>query len=160
MTGKKVRKPTAAKLRAFLKAVDAKIAESGRMVMMVGSDEERGIPSFAYTIGLSGRALPELIVFGLGPVGVSVLNDLAERLLDGEALPRNQRMNDVFKGVDAVLQEVPAGVAQHFLRVAFDKYGSGVQTLQLIWPDAAGKLPWEEGHDMSLRKSQPLLAAQ
>jgi hypothetical protein len=69
-------------------------------------------------------------------------------------------LSDVFKDFDAVLQGVPKSLASEFLRVAFHKYGDKVQCLQLVWPDASGRMPWEAGHDAALRKLQPLLATQ
>lgn len=160
MTEKRGRKPKASKVQAFLKKADEKIAESGRMILMVGGDAEQGTPGYAYTIGLTERGLPEIVAFGLGPEVHAILNDLSQRLMDGKVLPRNERISDVFKGLDAVLQDVPKSMASEFLRLAFHKYGDKVQCIQLVWPDAKGLMPWEAGHDPALRKVQPLLASQ
>jgi hypothetical protein len=160
MTGKRGRKPKASKVQAFLKNVDERIAKHGRMIVMVGSDAEQGTPGYAYTVGLTERGLPEVVAFGLGPEVHTILNDISQRLMDGKALPRNERLSDVFKDLDAVLQDVPKSLAGEFLRIAFHKYGDKVQCLQLVWPDACGRMPWEAGHDPALRRLQPLLAIQ
>jgi len=130
------------------------------MIMMVADDAENGRPNFAYTVGLTERGLPELLVFALGPSGQTILNDLSGSLLEGKSLPRNTRLHDVFERLDAVLQDVPPSIAEQYLNVAFSKYGDRVQCVQLVWPDAAGRMPWEPGHDESMRKLQPLLAPQ
>lgn len=160
MAEKRGRKPKASRIQTFLASMDRKIAEHGHMILMVGSDAEQGIPSYAYTVGLTERGLPEIIAFGLGPEVHAILNDLSQRLLGGSALPRNERLHDIFKGFDAVLQDVPKSMAADFLRLAFHKYGDKVQCIQLVWPDARGLMPWEAGHDPALRKVQPLLAPQ
>lgn len=70
---------TAADMRARMFAI---IDRSGWMVQYVeGNDHE---PSFAYTVGLTGKGYPELYVATLpAQESAALLNEVARRMVDG-----------------------------------------------------------------------------
>jgi len=150
-------RPSADSVRAFIKSLDDKIERFGQASLMVGDDPENSIPSYAYTIGLTERGLPEVLVFGLGDTAGVFLNDVAERLKSGRAVPRNERIGDVFRGFDAVVHDVSPKVAAQFLKFAASRYGERLRCIQLIWPDAQNRMPWEPDHDREKRAAQLLL---
>lgn len=45
---------------------------------------------------------------------------------------------------------------QDHLSTALALYGDEVRALQLVWPDARGRYPWDRGH-RAVRAGQPLL---
>ncbi|PZF84006.1 DUF4262 domain-containing protein [Jiangella anatolica] len=112
-----------------------------------------GAPPFAYSVGLFGLGHPELLVYGLDLQSSAwVLNHLGERVRDGERFGPGRPLR--LHGWSHRLQlfpfhdgEEPAvlGSAQRF-------YGRGpadpVPALQLIWDDADGRFPWDEGYEL------------
>ncbi|GAB3598988.1 DUF4262 domain-containing protein [Angustibacter peucedani] len=127
-----------------------KIEQFGWMVQGVagGADE----PSFCYTVGLTPHGLPELVVFGLPySVSVHVLNDLANRLVNGsqEVPPPGSAVSELLAdGYDPVVVEVDDS-SEHLL-LANRLYGvdGPVAALQLVVPDPAYRFPWDPGYDM------------
>jgi hypothetical protein len=130
------------------------IAQHGWLVISVPGDGER--PGFQFTAGLTGRDLPELIVYGLADeVGMHALNDVAQRMADGARYADGEVLPDVLDGGyrtqlwDATWLQDPLGAA-------FRLYGKDrVRVRQLVVPDLDDRLPWEDEHsDPDL---QPLL---
>lgn len=112
-----------------------------------------GRASFAYTAGLTGQGLPELVVTGLRA-------DLAVQLLDCVAhyvahtstvLPGETMETGPF-----LLEFLRVDRPGERLYGAVELYGSGVRAMQLAWVDDRGRWPWERGHRAG-RGGQPLL---
>lgn len=141
-----------------LRQLEELIARHGVAVITVGP--ARDAPSFSYTVGLSDDGLPELLVLGLpAEVAQPVLNTLAARLRREGALRLNEPLTDVFAGTTAVLHEVPLARSAPYVRVAAHRRAGVLRVLQLIWPDAAGRFPWQAGCEPSFLAAQPLLSA-
>jgi hypothetical protein len=137
--------------------LEALVREHGFAVVSVGA--ARDVPGFTYTVGLADERLPELLVIGLpAQVAHPVLNALAARLRHERALPLEQPLRDVFAGMAAVLQEVPFARCAAYVHVAAERQHGPIRVLQLIWPDEAGRFPWETGYDARFLAVQPLLA--
>jgi hypothetical protein len=137
--------------------LEALVREHGFAVVSVGAAPDA--PEFTYTVGLADEHLPELLVIGLpAQVAHPVLNVLATRLRRERALPLEQPLGDVFAGMAAVLQEAPYARCAPYVRVAAERQHGPIRVLQLIWPDQAGRFPWETGYDMRFLAAQPLLA--
>lgn len=94
---------------------------------------------YAYTVGLTGRGLPELVVSGKTPAAAG---DLIEAVL-AEGAPQPGRPFDVLLG--PALQVVGVRSTGWLLPVAVALYGPRVQAVQLVWADAAGRWPGERG---------------
>ncbi len=101
---------------------------------------------FSYTVGLTRRGLPELVVTGKPPAeAAAVLNGLARRLrhapLPGEL-------------VDGRFEVVELPHPEAHLFVATGLYGEhAVRGRQLVWADEQGRWPWQPGG----RGGQPVL---
>lgn len=130
------------------------IAQHRWLVISVPGDGDR--PGFQFTAGLTERGLPELIVYGLGEeVGMHALNDVGQRLVDGTRYADGEVVPDVLEG-DYRTQLWDVTWLQDPLGAAFRLYGKDrVRVRQLVVPDLADRLPWEDEYaDPDL---QPLL---
>lgn len=130
-----------------------KIKEHGWVIQGVFGDKDE--PPFAYTVGLAGRGLPELIVSGL-PMGAAqpVLNDLARRAVDGIArLEHGARFTDLLAnevpmrliGTDYEAAKAETGVARNVQIIQTGDPHAEIEVLQLLWPDKEGRWPGDEG---------------
>ncbi|MCV7283733.1 DUF4262 domain-containing protein [Mycolicibacterium wolinskyi] len=121
------------------------IAKHGWTVISVfPTAEDDGVP-FAYTVGLSGKQLPELVIYGLPvSVGHQVLNAFAQQMIEaGRPVKSGQRITDVRAG-DVELVAVEMTNTGHLTMVR-RVYGSVSAAVQLCWPDVDGLFPWERG---------------
>lgn len=114
-----------------------------------------GEVDYAYTVGLTGRGLPELVIFGLGhDAARSVLNAVAGRLVAGEQVEAPARLRGVVKGYDVTVMTV---TDFQLLPLAFKVAGvPSIRALQIVWPDGQGRWPWEPGSGVA---TMPLLGA-
>jgi hypothetical protein len=125
---------------------------------VVGVEGDRIHPPWAYTLGLTQYARPELVITGLpGPRATWLLNTVAPYVL-GAKIPR--------PGDDVLIEGCPAmevvGVAEPsaHLAVAVEVYGQGIQALQLTYPDERGHWPWHPGFRGQHRGGQPVLGVR
>jgi hypothetical protein len=118
-------------------------------------------PGHTYTIGFPTHFdRPEVVIFGLAPVAArGLLGLIADQYAAGVELP----MGVVFVGllendlrsalltvdVEAHAELVPGAVDFHG--------GTGFGLSQFVWPDRAGRLPWDDGYDQRLRVAQPVI---
>lgn len=104
-------------------------------------------PSFTYTIGLRETYdHPELIVYGLeAETAHGLIASAVDLLKEGAVLEDGGRYAKVLRGHDVAARLVPE--PGYPLNVARMYYGDDVRAVQLVWPDAAGKFPWEEDFD-------------
>lgn len=134
--------------------VRSTIADVGWAVVLVS-----GETPYAFTIGaFHSYQLPELAMFGLREADmqiwlntcVQLLRDRREPYADGEPFP-------------GVLERFPVQtrtVDGSWLRPLFgpmcDYYGTGdVPVRQLVWPDRAGRWPWDAAATATCRERQP-----
>lgn len=130
---------------AVLDDTRAKIAAHGWTVIGVFPTPEDPGPSFAYTVGLSGKGLPELAIYGLhAQIAHSLLNEVARRMVEsGTALQNGDRIEGVL--FDDVALATVAMTDTTDLTLVRECYGAVAAAVQVVWPDRAGVLPWEEG---------------
>lgn len=130
---------------AVLAETRAKIAERGWTVIAVFPTAQDQGPSFAYTVGLSGKGLPELAIYGLhGQVAHSLLNEVARRMVEsGVPLQTGDQIEGVL--VDDVALVAMEMTDARDLNLVRECYGAVAAAVQVVWPDADGVLPWEEG---------------
>jgi hypothetical protein len=136
-----------------------KIAQHGFMVMAVGGSHTE--PSFAYTIGLTERGHPELIVFGLSAryahqIIHNVLVEMASEVpADGVLVENVANMPLVLRTVlDTEAEKYCVQGAYYYnARLKAPRY------MQLVLPDANGRFPWDDGYAATTRKIQPELWA-
>lgn len=129
---------------AYLEKIQTLIDTHGWAIQGVGTT-----PPFVYTVGLSTKQLPEIVVMGLPfKVAQTILNQLARQMTEGKFTPEaNRRFDEIFEGFSArFVPLTPTQVGQH-LRVACAVSDELPQAWQLIWPDPSGKFEEEEGVD-------------
>lgn len=129
------------------------IAEHGWALLSVLAGENS--PRFTYTVGLAGKGLPELIIFGLDQTSARpVLNDLARRLVEGLALSTGDRLVKIAT-MHLVAVELSDNDVQENLRLAA-VFADHFTAFQMVWPDQNGKFPWESGYDSKWLAIQPV----
>jgi len=131
------------------------VARHGWAIRHVLPDTAAAQTSFSYTVGLTFRGWPELIITGL-PMAVA------------DAFIRNAVDVQVEKGAFRAgdLTDELAESGDVMLMAADDVSGMSATTeivgafsaLQLVWPDSAGHFPWDAGYRNS-SASQPLLGS-
>ncbi|MFP5218882.1 MAG: DUF4262 domain-containing protein [Actinomycetes bacterium] len=110
----------------------------------------------ASTVGLTPRGLPELVVLGLPTdVGGALLHDLAERLLSGDLAGEGVGDGEPIDGLLDGRAPVLLTVDRDLPSPAAEVYGTA-RLRQLVWPDADGRMPWDDG--FAHPDLQPLLA--
>ena len=114
------------------------VERCGWVVQAVG--DQGGRPPFAYTVGLTARGRPELVVSGKSPPAA---HELLEAVLAGDA-PRPGHRYDLPVGPS--LQVVRVTSPARRLTVATALYGDRVSADQLVWADGRGRWPWETRH--------------
>ncbi len=139
----------------LVKKWEAKIEESGWLVISTALPPPHTTTSFSYTVGLSRLDHFEFIQFGLPPeTGHIALDDLASRVRDGERFEGGEHLDDLFAGYPGRL--VKATKIEPFV-IARRLYPI-VRGLQLVWPDADARFPWEVGCTID-PEVQPLLGS-
>ncbi|MCZ4103011.1 DUF4262 domain-containing protein [Streptomyces sp. H39-C1] len=137
------------------------IEEHGWQVTMVPADEHG--PGWAYTIGLWHRhRIPELAMFGLDITMMhTILNDLAQRAVDGQSLKADQKRHDV-ASVPVVLKAVDYRWYRAFFGGAIRFYRKPpFPFLQVAWPNREGAFPWQPaGEDLLARQPRLWLRPQ
>jgi Domain of unknown function (DUF4262) len=102
------------------------------------------------------------VVFGLDPdTARTILNDLGDRVRDGQLLHAGQRIGDLLQGgYEVELLAVDDSADERApLSVANRLYGHDrpVDALQVVLPDQHYRFPWYSGFDAGMRTVQPLL---
>lgn len=109
---------------------------------------------FAYTVGLTRRGLPELVVTGLSPRrGQRLLNIAARRALVGDLLTPGMQTT---LPAGPLVETVQVTHPDAHLYCAIAIFGDKVTALQLVWADRRGRWPWAADFDEG-RGTQPVL---
>jgi hypothetical protein len=115
-------------------------------------------PVFYYTVGLTARGLPELVLFGLDSrTGQKALENIAAMLVAGVRAEDGVLLHDVLQNVPVTLRDIAPIKAQTHMRYASEFFPDGVRGMQVIWPDTAGVFPWQQDFDRSMTAYQRLL---
>ncbi|MBJ7287819.1 DUF4262 domain-containing protein [Williamsia sp.] len=125
----------------------ALIAEGRWQVTTVFAGTTHDEPPFAYTTGLTSHGLPELLLYGLGSrTAASVLNTVAHRMVDGEAMLAGTTLDRVLaQGYEVTLVDVDDDSDMYATRGLYDEF----TTLQVVFPDRDGRFPWDAGYGLS-----------
>lgn len=111
----------------------------------------------SYTIGARANYnIPDMVTFALPQdVAGSYLNGLISDMREGrKELPRNKVIPGLFGEHPGVLMDAPAAAASKFMLLVEDIVGQYDDAVQLVVPDAEGRLPWDPGSDL---RFQPIL---
>lgn len=138
--------------------ISANIAEHGWHVTAVGEDHRGGMPTFAYSVGMTETLRhPELLMIGMDPsLAQRLINDVGRLIRAGEKFGDWDRSDRVIKGFPVVFRLVPKETARDWARGASERYRmrGGFELLQAFLPDAVGTFPWDADHDPKWAKGQ------
>jgi hypothetical protein len=142
-----------ATIEDYLDLLRGKMLRRGWTVQYV----ERVRVPFAYTIGLTNRGLPELLVTGVSPRrAVDLLNAGAQFALDdGAPIPGDQIALTTGRLVEIVEVRCPDA----HLCSAIGILGPEVRARQLVWADRRGRWPWSADFNDG-RAIQPVLGVR
>ena len=128
----------------------------------VGADPDTGMPAFTYSIGFwASQGQPEVLVFDF-PAGLAhdVMGTIHRRRAAGDTLPTGRPIPGILSGEEVCLLPVDPDQAEAHLRSCHWFYREAAfPALQLVWPDPAGRFPWEDGFDTRLAARQRDLTA-
>jgi hypothetical protein len=131
------------------------VADKGWLVQ--GVEGSGSYPPWAYTIGLSGYGLPELVVTGLPALAAAeLLNDLALHALHASPPAPGERIP--LRG-GPLIEVVPLAEPSAHLVFAVALYGPEIRALQLVHADRQGRFPWSPDYRDG-RAGQPVLGAR
>ncbi|HTQ17285.1 DUF4262 domain-containing protein [Mycobacterium sp.] len=133
----------------YLDELHSKVLKNGWAVQYIESDRR----PFAYTVGLTQRGLPELLVTGVVPRrAVRMLNSAAQQALEvGTPSPGMRFTLSIGRHVELVEINHP----DVHLKFAVALYGP-LRALQLVWADERDRWPWSADFDDG-RGTQPVL---
>lgn len=137
------------------------IREHGWFRTSVFADEDG--PGFSFTTGFWVNAnQPEIIIFSTrDEIAHDVFWDLFRDAKGGSALPIGKRTDCVFANLPAYMFRVAKKHYGDFLGWSRWFYGGDdFPCLQIVWPDRAGRFPWEADFDAQFEGNQPDLTEQ
>jgi Domain of unknown function (DUF4262) len=138
------------------------IDKHGRFCMSV-FDEEGGAPPFAYSIGFTKTlSCPEFIIFGLNQkTSHAILWNTFHAIQQGKTPTDGQRWEELAQGFECIIRSVhPTNIVREYLNSAIwfwgdpKQRGKSLEAFQIVWPDASGLFPWEEGCNAGDRDCQ------
>jgi Domain of unknown function (DUF4262) len=113
--------------------------------------------AFEYSIGMTQIGLPELIVFAL-PWRVShTVLEGAISVLRKEGRPADGRVaQKILRGFPVVFKALPPDQTNklYTCQAAFYYEPRPVSVMQIVWPDKAGRFPWQLGCDTRIANAQ------
>lgn len=128
---------------------------------VAATTEPEPTPGYTYSIGFEPTfGQPEVVIFGLQPVAArGLLGMVADQHGGGVSLPIGGMFTGLLENdLRCCLLEVPAAQVVERFPTADGILGvGGYRVLQFVWPDRAGRLPWDDGYDDRLRLAQPVI---
>jgi hypothetical protein len=139
--------------------VERDIARFGWHVVKVMEDEVG--PAHAFSIGLWERHRhPEIVVVGPDlDVLHRLVNAVGEDVRAGRRFEADHAYPGIVAGLACCFRAVHRANYRDFLGYAGWYYGgAGFPALQCVWPDPAGRWPWDAGFAGELAAQQPVLS--
>lgn len=150
-------------LSVYQQRILGMIKKHGFAVQTVFAGEDHSIePFYAYTMGLSAKGLPELLVVGL-PLAIAqnFLQTIAERMRAGVLRAEDGFIITDVASMPLYLKAVDLSTAGEFAlgaRQLASEHGYPLSFIQVVFPDAKGIFPWQAGCDPAMTKLQHLEA--
>ncbi|MCU1244707.1 MAG: hypothetical protein JWN02_617 [Acidobacteria bacterium] len=141
--------------------IGAEIERHGWVVVAAKADDDA--PARATSIGLYRKFNhPEIVVVGLPPETANkVIDAVAESVSEGKSFEANTIHADILARHDVAFVAVSREFFEDYVRPAVGFYGNDeFPALQLVWPDRAGKFPWDDEIDAQVAAMQPVLVEQ
>jgi hypothetical protein len=130
------------------------VEEYGWATQSVAGD--RVHPPWAYTVGLTLRGQPELVVTGVrAPEAGDLLNEFAEGVVHHDEVLSPGEVLRCPHGTEMEVVELPHPDAHLVTAVALFP-GVRLRALQIVWSDDRGHWPWDVGFRGN-RGGQPVL---
>ncbi|OBJ85262.1 DUF4262 domain-containing protein [Mycobacterium asiaticum] len=127
------------------------IADHGWVVQYVEHDAR----PFAYTIGLTDRGLPELLITGMLPQrSTRILNSIAHQIVD-DGMVLLPAVHIDYQG-EFLLEVVEVENPDVHLKFAVRLCEPPLRAFQLVWTDDRRRWPWDRGWSHG-RRRQPVL---
>jgi hypothetical protein len=133
------------------------VRERGCHILGVDAD-----PPFSFSIGLAlnyGQA--EIVIFGLAPSkAAAIINIVRDDAAAGKKYVANDVSSDILVNGKVCFVDVPLEAYDKYLGTAIWFYRKSPRPfpcLQLVWPDRAGRFPWETEFDVVFKRDQPIL---
>lgn len=142
-------------------AIAAIVELKGYAVEPVRADPAAGRPTYSYTIGLEDLlSHPELLVVGLdGEMASRLADEFVDHLRAGGELPASTPFVGML-GPDLPCVLLPVDVTDHadwFDGLADFYAHRPARVLQLVYPDAQGRFPWQTDADPAVVAGQVVL---
>ncbi|WP_326645324.1 DUF4262 domain-containing protein [Streptosporangium sp. NBC_01755] len=134
------------------------VRNRGWAVVMIPEDEDG--PGWAFTVGLwHTLRSPEVVMLGLRvDVMGNCLNTLADQIAAGHHLVEGRERDDVIRNYPVVAKTVDTSWYRSLFGTALHFYQRPpLPFMEIVWPDAAGRFPWNDGCAPRLRELQPAL---
>lgn len=134
----------------FIEIIAGNIKEHG----WHGQCSTRNGSPFNYSIGMTEKGLPELLVIGLPPeIGHAIIREAIDHMKDHA--PADGEIDNEIANLPSVYREVPADqAAKHYTCWVENYYRRPGRVMQIVWPDKAGKFPWEKECDPRMARIQ------
>jgi hypothetical protein len=130
----------------------------GTFGWVVQGVERDGVhPPWAYTVGLTGRRQPELVITGMSLTRATrMLNGVAAHVLHAD-VPEPGTQVALPDG--PLVEVIKVAEPWAHLSLAVEFYGSRIRALQLVHADKRGRWPWDRQYQ-GVRGGQPVLGAR
>lgn len=125
------------------------IQKQGFGVFQIAGGAEH--PSFAYTIGLSDRQLPQLLAVGISArTAGAIVHHIATDWVSGKLTDASVDMKlEDYANLPLMLKRIndPSKWSEYMVQMdRFRTTDNPVSVLQVVFPDMNGKFPWESGY--------------
>lgn len=121
-------------------------------------EDPHGSPYFNYTAGLVEMNHPDLIIVGMPhKVAHHVLWVCFRRIRAGYRFTPDTYATEVLEGLRVAVLEVLDPLNDVAPMTLTDRLYGQVEGVQIVWPDAEDKFPWDEDFDETFADQQPLL---
>lgn len=140
--------------------ISSHVKQYGLAIQCVFPTAEDEGPFFMYTIGMTNIGAAEVIVFGLSPdIMMGAINELYIDIKEGRVDRNAEILNDMLS-VPILSHTVDKKSASEYGVQAFEYYkrfGMTPTFRQLVWPDANGVYPHQEGCSKGIKQVQPYI---
>lgn len=135
------------------------VSSKGWGLQYVFPNPDLSMPSFTYTVGLSAKGLPDLLVFGLPQQAHGIVNDIAQMLVDSKTGFEDGQVIREVASLPIMLRSLGLSDGFKFAtgakRFAEERdYTAGL--MQIMLPDEAGRFPGEPGCDLRIELMQSI----
>ena len=140
---------------AILSKITNIIESKGHAIIGTVSENENSPSTLSYTVGLTHKGLPDLMMMGFEHgLMQQLLNDAVLKMKDMGKITDPTRLSEVVRNYDVLLVPVPSHEAEKFAHV-LKAYSAAegkeeIELVQIILPDENGLFPNDDGCEQSI----------